>query len=346
MKSSILFLISLILLQGMVHAQTPSDCTPLPQLATLYRDDVKDLALQRIYALHSPDTALIKIPQRYQDTVLAGLAAICNTDSLIQADSVFRAYCIHEFPNGKIITSMFVKVDTSFAWTHSWAGLFTSTGNASLDSLMSKYGFRVTYYSCISSHAIMNNIATIETDQAINTFAFADSIARFPGVEFVYPGNHVGDHNWITYERDSVSRYEFRLGWEDCPSGCMSTKIWKYTVDNSCNVALISVYIYAAMPFPDPINCNLIPVGMPIKSRHLDVSVYPNPVSDVLHISLGGNVVSATYSLTDLSGREVNNGIAGNGITSMNLSQLSAGIYVLKVSGGGMGTVYRKIVVE
>jgi hypothetical protein len=315
-------------------------------LVATYSNDVKDLALQRIYALHSPDTALIRIPQSYQDTVLAGLAAICNTDSLLQADSVFRAYCIHEFPYGRIMTSVKVKVDTSYAWVRQWAYLVTTTGNAPVDSFMNRYGFQVKAYSCISSYDFLNNIATIATDQAINTFAFADSLALFPGVEYAYATPGIGEHNYINYSRDSVSRFEFSLGWTDCISGCWSRKNWKYTVDNSCNVALVSVYVFPVTPFPDPPNCNLMPEGKPIVTKHLDVNVYPSPASDVLNISLGGSVLSATYSLSDIYGRVVSKGVAINGITSVNVGQLSAGMYVLRISGESTGTVYRKIVVE
>src|ERR1039458_9040298 len=102
MKSSIFSFLILVNFINITSAQIPSSCIPLPLLSSSYSDDIKDLALNRMYTVHSPDTNLINIPVIYQDSVLAGLAAIYNTDTLLQADSVYDAYCIHSFPNGFI----------------------------------------------------------------------------------------------------------------------------------------------------------------------------------------------------------------------------------------------------
>jgi len=57
------------------------------------------------------------------------------------------------------------------------------------------------------------------------------------------------------------------------------------------------------------------------------ISIYPNPVSDILYIK---NANASQYKIVDLSGRIVKSGIYQNGIT---VSDLNKGNYIIQISG-------------
>jgi hypothetical protein len=329
MKSFLLFLLAL---RGfLAFAQVPSSCIPSARLSHSYTDDVKDLALSRIYALHSPDTAVIEIPQRWQDTVMNGVAAICNLDTALQADSIFNIYCIHTFPHGFINYSLRVKVDSTQTWTTAWRHLNTTTGYGPLDAFMSHYNFTVTAYDTISRHEDMRNIATIKTTRAINTKAFADSLALFPGVTQVTFNTIPGDGNTITYTRDTASHYVFHLGWGDCMAGCTNSKDWYYTVNDHCDVTLTAAPAYISNPSEsaDKYYCNLWPLSQPrvVAAQHF--SVYPNPVGGVLHIAANG-AVNASYSLCDAMGRCWLNGLV-DATAVLQTEHLPSGLYIVTI---------------
>lgn len=344
MKIPIIAFLILVLAGEGVSAQTSSSCIPSGLLSSTYDKDVKDIAMQRIYAFHSPDTSLIDIPQRYCDTIIEGLAAICNLDTLLQADSVFNSYCIHLVPHGLTRYSFMVQVDTSYVWAKQWALLHTVTGYTPLDNFMSLHGFTVTSYICDSSYpADLNNWATITTAQALNWRAFADSLRLFPGVVYIDTSGGIGDGNRILYQKDSVQTYTFILGFGDCPSGCTSTKVWVYKVDSLCNVTLLLVTESGPDAYPIPPNCDLFKVSIPVINKELFVKTYPNPVDDMLHISITGYSQSCNYTLTDMYGRTVNQGAFVSN-ADVNTSILATGVYLLQVRNSDGQLYYAKVV--
>jgi hypothetical protein len=69
------------------------------------------------------------------------------------------------------------------------------------------------------------------------------------------------------------------------------------------------------------------------------ISIYPNPVKDVLHISGGG---SANFSVTNMAGGIVMSGVfKDNDNGEINLSQLPAGMYILKLEANGRHDIRR-----
>lgn len=75
------------------------------------------------------------------------------------------------------------------------------------------------------------------------------------------------------------------------------------------------------------------------------VSVYPNPVQEVLHIRLKNSNSPATIQLSDVSGREVFRTNATGTITEFPLTGLCQGVYVCRIEQDGR-TAVRKIVKE
>jgi hypothetical protein len=91
--------------------------------------------------------------------------------------------------------------------------------------------------------------------------------------------------------------------------------------------------------------CNVVsaPFIMTGLAEFNDVNVYPNPASDVVRIVSGGTL--QTISLIDLVGREVAAQTTSQSETSLAVSSLPGGVYILLVRSAG-AEVRRKIIIS
>lgn len=75
------------------------------------------------------------------------------------------------------------------------------------------------------------------------------------------------------------------------------------------------------------------------KENQLDFTVYPNPVSDDLNIQLPTGTQNTEVAVFDMSGKLIRNATISAQNTKINVSELSTGVYILKLnSDGKMGT--------
>jgi hypothetical protein len=88
---------------------------------------------------------------------------------------------------------------------------------------------------------------------------------------------------------------------------------------------------------------------VPANARKLNISVYPNPASDWIMVSLGDgiDVRPVHYRLVDLAGRIVVNGITAEKQFKINIRNLGTGMYMLKLyNGNGFELDTEKIIVR
>jgi hypothetical protein len=324
----LLFCILFFFFPGHTFAQVPSTCIASPRLLSSYSDDVKYLALTRLYKIASADTAEIE-----------GLAAIRNVDSLVQGDSIFRSYCIHQY---RKYYSLMVQVDTAYAWTHQWASLNTITGIRSLDSLTRRHHFSVTHFYSWGSPG---NFAILTTDHILNLKVFSDSLLLFPGIIQVQLDNLIGDGSRLTYTTDSERTYIFSLAWGDCPAGCTNFKDWTYKVDNNCNVTLLPVVQSVTNGWAVPVNCDRPQTGIAAPGPAFEINVYPNPAKDLLNLSIKGGQGVYRYSVIDLYGRMLSSGETKN-CSVISMKNFPAGILLLKIYDGNGAVYSQKLVKE
>lgn len=299
-----------------VKSQVASSCSPSAALVHSYENDCRYLALQHLYNTHSPDTINIEIPNKYYDTVMAGMAAICNTGSAIFADSIFNNYCIHEY---RIPFSFRVSCDPSMAWSGMAIDTFCRLHGVMVSGGTSSYG---------------SFIVTLTANRVINLRAFGDSLLHFPGIYSAdYSSLIVGDGSHITYAGGTTTQYAFQLGWGDCPAGCIDSKIWTYTVDALCNVTLVSVITSGIYPGPAPLrNCNLNPLSVTTPNDHITFNVYPNPATTELYLEPSNQNQDMPYTLSDIYGRTVCSGTITKSAI-VDLHSLPAGIYLISING-------------
>jgi hypothetical protein len=71
------------------------------------------------------------------------------------------------------------------------------------------------------------------------------------------------------------------------------------------------------------------------KEQQLDFVMYPNPSSDNLNIQLPSGILKATIELFDLSGRLLLNSTVTTQNKSVNVADLSTGVYLVKIQSEG-----------
>ena len=72
-------------------------------------------------------------------------------------------------------------------------------------------------------------------------------------------------------------------------------------------------------------------VGINILSDENSFVVYPNPASDLITVNVNSNLLSSAYFISDMLGRTVLKGKLTSKSSDINIYELSAGIYILKV---------------
>ena len=92
----------------------------------------------------------------------------------------------------------------------------------------------------------------------------------------------------------------------------------------------------------NPNDCYSTGFGGSVETQKLfGVNVYPNPTSDLLHIELSGTEI-ANVTLYDLQGRIIYSPNSPN--SPINLRNVAAGVYVLRVTGADGHEYHQKIV--
>lgn len=322
----LILLLTLFVCSQAIHAQIQSNCNPSNVLIAHYDYDIKHLALKRIYDVKSPSMDSIKIPEKFQDTIRKGLAAIFNLTTLVERDSVFDNYCIHQSISNMLFTNIYVGVDKSFAWTQNWKNKNITTGIPDLDKLLSTYGFTVASYSNLINYAVLT------TNQIINVMPLCDSLESFAGVIYSDPQPVNGDGDKIIYTKIGNDRfYDFTVGYGDCQSGCIAKHTFKFKVNNNCSVNYLGVVDInnSGYSIPKPINCNISATSIKKQIAKESFNIYPNPSNN--HIFVESSQLGL-IELYNLQGQLILNTSINQAITKVDLSALPNGIYMLKAS--------------
>lgn len=163
------------------------------ELKEAYDRDVKGLVIKRMQAFASPDINEVIIPDSWQDSIFAGLAAICNAASLPQRDSVFNLYCVHDNFGTPMVDGIIVGFNETATWTTAWANGETLTGEPTMDEIIETYQLELESYSSFG-------FAVLNTDENLNLLALGNLLAdSVPGVDYGEPNYIIGLAGQIIY---------------------------------------------------------------------------------------------------------------------------------------------------
>jgi surface protein len=103
-----------------------------------------------------------------------------------------------------------------------------------------------------------------------------------------------------------------------------------YCNGDAARTSILNTYSWTITDAGLAINCSDLATEAFDKSS---VSLYPNPTSSLLNTMIEPSIVNQPYTIIDNLGRVVLNGKLNEIETTINVEQLSEGIYYLKVSG-------------
>ncbi|WP_353083770.1 T9SS type A sorting domain-containing protein, partial [Flavobacterium sp.] len=73
-------------------------------------------------------------------------------------------------------------------------------------------------------------------------------------------------------------------------------------------------------------------LGLEETSNNNLVSLFPNPVTNVLNLKLENNIEINTYTISNIEGKIIDQGLLNENNTAINVEQLSKGVYFIKVN--------------
>jgi hypothetical protein len=76
------------------------------------------------------------------------------------------------------------------------------------------------------------------------------------------------------------------------------------------------------------------------------ISLYPNPVTNILNVKLGNIADKATIRVYDMNGRVLIDQLANSGINKVNTARLSSGLYFVKVIESNGNMIYNQKIVK
>lgn len=322
-----------------------AQCVKNQLLISEYERDINNLAVRRMFEVKSPDTARVTVPQRWKDTIEEKLSAIFLENSIPQRDSIFGLYCIHDWNGGKLqsVRSYLITYDTSQQWTQAWTNGGLVTGNAYIDTLVSKFQL-----GGLQNIGFMPGTIVLSTPLFLNPLALADTFKLNSGILYFQENSALAVGDKIHYTSiETTSFFDFTFGWDDCPSGCINTATWKYQVDNNCQVTYLNredaIGTNTALPQGNP-NCGNL---LSIEKENLNhkLQVYPNPTHDVVNIQLENENITL-IELCTIEGKilkTINNSFT---FARLDVSDLGKGLYVLTVHTENNKQANKRLIIE
>lgn len=195
-----------------------------PQLRAAYAEDAAHLGLRDLLTHGFTD---VRIPEEATRPYYDALVLVYNATALPARDSVVDVFHIHTF--GMPPTrSLMMELDTTEAWVRHLASNQIPTGNADVDTLLSRYSLSLgRVYAPLSRDVLV----TLDAPQALNINGLAPLFRRIPGVVYSDPDGLVGDGNDIRGSRElNTTLLTYSVAYGDCFAGCISRRSYIFSV--------------------------------------------------------------------------------------------------------------------
>jgi hypothetical protein len=159
---------------------------------------------------------------------------------------------------------------------------------------------------------------------------------------YAVPNKCNANLNWSAADENELKNYEVQTSNDGIifkPVATMiPTNASRYTFENKAE----SGKSFYRLKLNDKNNSftysKIIPIT--INCDNVSVNVYPNPVSDMLHVNINSNALNSAI-IYNTAGKNISNTILQNGDNSINIKNLPNGIYVVKILNNIDTKVYR-----
>lgn len=196
------------------------------------------LAMQLVYETVTTDTSHpdynnVLLPAKLLDKTTDDLTAISQLNDK-ESDTVFNMAKIHKYFRNDVLRMLTVEAPKTPCTDK--LRYYTITHQCSpIDSLLAKYNFSTHKVSTEPYPPGTGNTKYTFTFSAclpLNTVAMAKKLKQTGLVYSAVPLPQFGRTNLQVFVERTATHtlYTFGYGWDDCPSGCMSWRFWKFSV--------------------------------------------------------------------------------------------------------------------
>ncbi len=326
MKRAISALLFFCFIYTIQAQKVKSSCSAHDSIVAKYRNDADRLALRMIYKIGSAYIDSATIQKTLSDTMLNALIAVYNADSLPARDTVIFMRNLHTYPT-PVMTNFYMAADSMLPWMQQLRLDSSKIGTDSVGFLIKTYKLKVVRYYRINQFPY--HIAIFESSENLNLDVLTRLFNKIGGVYFANKGKVEGDGNDITQiKTKNFIELIYSYGWENCQTGCLNRRFWKFNVYPNCSVDFLGSY--GSIWKPSSI------IG--ISENHVQAS--PNPFHDKITLqNLNG---PCQYRLINTFGQVLKDGnISAPQIE--NLEGLTAGIYYLQILSNHSTKTYRVV---
>jgi hypothetical protein len=319
MNKTITFTIILLVSVTSSAQIVPSSCDAPDSIKSLYLEDAKNAAFDKIYSLELSERDSLFIDVKHTDTILRALIAVYNAVDLKSRDSVIRLFRIHHY-SSPMLTVVDIAADSNIAWMDSFRKNAYPTGNGFIDTLYSAYGARFHEIGPIGN--VMWGQLRFPT--SVNVKAVQKRLTSIQEVEWSNVLG-AGDGSKITHTitKDFVEII-YKYQWGDCPSGCQHHRSWTFRVYQDCSVEFVDSDGDADTPV--------------LKTKSIQktpIQIFPNPFEEFLIIT--GPIENIDFQIFSLDGRLIIEGKSQN-MRISNLDNLNPGNYIVHVRSENKST--------
>jgi len=306
-------------LSSLLRIIIPSSCTAPVSVIDAYKVDASQIAIGKFFDQNLAYKDSIDVPDIHRDTILDALLAVYNAE-IPERDTVVDIFDIHIL--FKDMGDVYAQVDTTFF------------SLSDLDSLMNLYNINPFHGIFSESHIGFNVQDKYNQLALIKEFEKVDGLIHANSLYFALDGTDIEAEIYNDYV-ELIYSYP----WDLCPMACQYRRFWKFKVYYDCSVEFVESY---GDSNPE-LNINS-------ESNFITLSLYPNPVSDLLNFKLKSNSNSLKLEVFDITGKKVktehfSNQEKGEFKKSIDISDLKSGLYFCKFKSGDK-QVTRKLVKE
>ena len=184
--------------------------------------------------------------------------------------------------------------------------------------LNTSYGIQVDITgSSATKHGFQITAERISDNSKVGTFT-ADGTAN----QLVNGGTH------ITHTSAGNSKNTWSFNWKSPTTDMGAIRFYVSALAADGNGSVSGDQVVTASTG----NFNVLGIA---KEKQLDFALYPNPTSDNINIQLPSGVSEADMNVFDISGRLVRSAKVTSQNKLMNVTDLSSGIYILKIYSDG-----------
>jgi hypothetical protein len=213
--------------------------TPVDYMQKLLEEDAGRLTLIEMQKRGDLAIQSVELSQNLFDGIFNGLSKVYQM-KIPARDSIALIYQIHTFPVLDVYCFT-LYVDTTKTWVKVWQRGSRLTGNPEVDRLMLKHGLTIVW---VHVDQWGRTVVDLKAIRPLNPNSLVREFEKIAGItNGVVDNSAIGEGNNITVRiTGKYWVFDFSVGYEDCPAGCIFRRYWTFRVHYNGRVEYLGSY--------------------------------------------------------------------------------------------------------